>query len=422
MANVSDQLTFDADFARRQFPVFDRAQSKEWAFFDNAGGTFPCRPVVEKLEYFYRHIKVQPYGHNALADTAGEQMDRGRSVISELTGAAVDTITIGPSTTQNLNTLSTACAGFLSKGDEIIISEQDHESNIGGWERVANLTGAQLKLWTVNETDGELDLTGLEQLIGRKTKIICVTHSSNIIGTVNPIDLIIEMGHNAGAKVIIDGVSFAPHRWPDLLAVKADAYCFSTYKTYATHQGIMYVSPEFLEILEPQCHFFNRSRPWSRLDAAGPDHASIAALAGLKDYFETLYAHHFETPGLTLNKKASMVSDLMNSHELSLCETLLEALSHLPVKIFGKTTVQGREANIALVSKHHPSFQLSERIGKMGIAAKHGHFYAYRVLKKLGLDPDDGVLRLSFAHYNTKSETDRLINALITALGKPSSS
>jgi len=140
MANHTDRLVFDVDFARKQFPFFDSKQSNEWAFFDNAGGTFPCRPVVDKLEHFYKNNKVQPYGHNALADAAGEQMDSGRKVISDLLGAAMDTLTAGPSTTQKLNTLSNACTGFFSKGDEIIISEQDHEANIGGWERVAKRT------------------------------------------------------------------------------------------------------------------------------------------------------------------------------------------------------------------------------------------------------------------------------------------
>ena len=419
MTNFTEQLVFDVEFARRQFPFFDLDQSHEWAFFDNAGGTFPCRPVVDKLEHFYKHNKVQPYGDNALAHAAGEQMDRGRKVISDLLGVAVDTITIGPSTTQNLNTLSNACTEFLSAGDEIIISEQDHEANIGGWERAAKRTGATLKLWQVNESDGELDLARLEKLLSPNTKIVCVTHSSNIIGTVNPIDQIIDMGHSFGAKVVIDGVSYAPHRWPDLSATLADAYCFSTYKTYATHQGIMYVSPGFLEMLEPQCHFFNVYRPWSKLDAAGPDHAGIAALAGIGDYFETLYDHHFEKPDLPLNKKASMVSNLMNRHETSLCEVLLEGIGQLPARIFGKGTMQGREANISLTSENHTSAQLSALIGERGIATKHGHFYAYRILKKMGLDPDDGVLRLSFAHYNTMNETARLIDALTDILGKP---
>jgi selenocysteine lyase/cysteine desulfurase len=419
MTIATDQLVFDVDFARKQFPFFDLEASKEWAFFDNAGGTFPCRPVVDKLEHFYRYNKVQPYGDNRLAQAAGEQMDEGRKVIADLLGVALDTITIGPSTTQNLNTLSHACKGFLSEGDEIIISEQDHEANIGGWERVARYTGATLNLWKVNEGDGELDLAYFEKLLSHRTKIICVTHSSNIIGTVNPIDQIIDMGHSFGAKVIIDGVSYAPHYWPDLSDTKADAYCFSTYKTYATHLGIMYLSPDFLEMLEPQCHFFNAYRPWSRLDAAGPDHAAIAALSGLGDYFEMLYDHHFEKSGLSLNKKASMISALMNRHEASLSKVLLESLASLPASVIGRNTPEGREANVALISENLTSARLSALIGEKGIATKHGHFYAYRIIRKMGLDPDDGVLRLSFAHYNTMDETARLINALTDMLQKP---
>jgi selenocysteine lyase/cysteine desulfurase len=273
-------------------------------------------------------------------------------------------------------------------------------------------------MWKVNESDGELDLAYLERLLNKKTKIICVTHSSNIIGTVNPIDQIIDMGHSFGARVIIDGVSYAPHRWPDLSNSKADAYCFSSYKTYATHQGIMHVSPDFLEMLEPQCHFFNAYRPWSKLDAAGPDHASIAALAGLGDYFEVLYDHHFEKTDLPLNQKASKVANLMNNHETSLSRVLLKRLTQMPVRIFGKKTMQGREANIALISKNHTSAQLGTLIGKKGIATKHGHFYAYRILDRMGLDPEDGVVRLSFAHYNTMDETERLANALTDILEK----
>jgi len=110
---------------------------------------------------------------------------------------------------------------------------------------------------------------------------------------VNPISEVTRLGHSVGAKVIIDGVSYAPHHWPDLSSFEADAYCFSTYKTYATHLGIMYVAPDFMDQLAPQCHFFNVGKPWSRLDAAGPDHASIAALAGLGEFYQTLHAHHF---------------------------------------------------------------------------------------------------------------------------------
>jgi len=414
MKSKVDQKNFDVNFARQQFPFFQLDQSKQWSFFDNAGGTFACSFVVDKLTRFYQANKVQPYGDNALAAAAGEQMDTGRSVISELLGLPKETLTLGPSTTQNINTLSIACMAFLKAGDEIIVSEQDHEANIGAWERVAQKTGATLHFWRINAEDGELELAQFEKLLNKRTKIVCVTHSSNIIGTVNPIQEIIRLGHNFGAKVIIDGVSYAPHRWPDISSVEPDAYCFSTYKTFGTHLGIMYIAPDFMDQLAPQCHFFNINNPWSRLDAAGPDHALIAALSGIGDFFQTLYDHHFGHSDKSLNHKASKVSSIMNQHELSLCKILLEALNQLPLRIIGKSSITGREANISLISSTHSSSLLASLLAKKGIAAKNGHFYAYRVLKALGIDTDDGVLRLSFAHYNSEEDTMRLIDELTT--------
>lgn len=402
---------FDVEFARQQFPFYQTDLS-HWAFFENAGGTLPCRFVLDKLNHYNLYNKVQPYGPNPIAAAAGKQMDKGRQVISDLTGVPVDTLTIGPSTTQNLNTLSMAYAHHLGPGDEIIVSEQDHEANIGGWERVARLTGATLRLWQVDMKSGELHLEALEKLVNPKTKILCMNHSSNIVGTVNPVDKVVEMGHDAGAKVVIDGVSYAPHRWPDLRNMKADVYCFSTYKTYATHLGVMYVKPDFHEQLTPQCHYFNEKKKWAWLDAAGPDHGAIAALAGLEELFLTYYDHHFGSSDKTLNQKTAEVSDLMNRHEMGLCKILLEGLRSLPVRIIGKSDVFGREANVAFQWPGHSSLPIAQMLAEKDISTKNGHFYAYRILKKLGMDPDDGVLRLSLAHYNTEEEITRLVDAL----------
>ena len=416
MNSENDIRALDIDFVRQQFPFFKTSEAKDWAFFENAGGTFPCGAVVDRLTHFYRETKVQPCAHNALAAAASEQMDAGRCVIAALLGVPESTLTLGPSTTQNFNTLSAACADFLEKGDEILVSEQDHEANIGGWERLAERTGAVLRFWSINPETGELELATFEKCLNEKTKIVSVTHSSNIIGTINPIREIVCAGHRVGAKVVIDGVSYAPHAWPDILETGADAYGFSTYKTFATHLGVLYVAPDFLEQLTPQCHFFNIGKPSAHLDSAGPDHASIAALAGLGDFFETLHDHHLDTPALPPHQKARAVSRLMHQHEQSLCTLLLEALDRLPVRILGKPTMDGREANVSFLADAHPATALATSLGEKDIALGCGHFYAFRLLKTLGIDTNDGVLRVSFAHYNTKEETLRLIAVLESIL------
>lgn len=405
--------TLDLDFIRDQFAIFDTEVGRRIAFFDNAGGSFVADAVVDRLTEFYRYYKVQPYGPNPLASRAGEAMDLGRRTMAELLNVSIDELTLGPSATQNFNTLALACVPLLGDDAEVIVTEQDHEANIGGWERVCRQTGATLRFWPVDPQTGELSLDDLRPLLSERTAVLCMTHSSNIIGSLNPVNEVAALAHSYGARLVVDGVSFAPHEWPNLDELAADAYVFSTYKTYATHLGAMVVRPDFLEVLAPQCHFFNTSYPYKRLDSAGPDHASIAALAGVGDYFTAVYDHHYGADDRPLHEKARHASHLMNAHENLLGRQLLAGLAELPVRIYGRSTMQGREANVALRSERHSALALSQHLAERDIAAKQGHFYAYRLLRAMAVpDLNDGVLRLSFSHYNSAAEVTRCLTAL----------
>ncbi len=409
-----DQPRLDLEFVRGCFPAFEQPLPAKTAFFENAGGSYVVGAVLDKLMHFYRANKVQPHGASEILRVAGQQMDAGRQTIADLLGVATDTVTIGPSTTQNINTLAFACAAIIAPGDKIIVSGQDHEANIGAWERLCRRSGGELVIWTVDPQSGELHLDALRSLLDSQVKILCMTHSSNIIGTINPVEEVISLCRKNGTRVILDGVSFAPHQWPNLNAIQPDGYAFSTYKTYATHLGVLYTAPEFAAMLDPQCHYFNIGFAHKHLDGAGPDHASIAALAGLGDYFAASYAHHFGSDdALTLHQKTLAVSEIMHRHESELCASLLDAVRQLPVRVIGRNTMQNREANISLVSERHSSQQLSAALAKKHIAAGYGHFYAKRLLDSIALkDSEDGVLRISFAHYNTEHEVARLIDEL----------
>ncbi len=403
----------DIDFVRQQFPVFQTQLGQKVGFFDNAGGSYVAGAVIDRLTDFYTNYKVQPYGANPISNRAGEAMDEGRRTMAALLNVSADLVTLGASSTQCFNTLAHACAPLVQPGTEVIVSEQDHESNIGGWERLCRQQGATLNLWKVDPASGELALDDLEKLLSDKTVIVAVTHSSNIIGTINPIKEIAEKVHHFNARLVVDGVSYAPHCWPNLDDLGADAYVFSTYKTYGTHQGVMVVKEYFLNELAPQCHFFNEPYPNKRLDSAGPDHASIAALAGIGDYFATLYQHHFGSEDIPLHLKARAVSKLMNQHENQLCEHLLEGLGGLPARIYGRNSTAQREANVALSAPEVSSRVLADGLAGYDIAAKNGHFYAYRLLQAMGIeDMSDGVLRISLSHYNTMEEMERCLAGL----------
>ncbi len=413
MTGTLTNKQLDIDFVRQCFPTFAEPLAAKTAFFENAGGSYVAGPVLEKLMHFYRMNKVQPYGACEIQKLAGNQMDAGRQTMADLLGVDSKNITLGASTTQNFNTLAYACEKILNSKSELIVTAQDHEANIGAWERLCLRTGATLRIWPINPATGELELDTFKSLLTSATAIVCMTHSSNIVGSVNPVSDVISMARPNGTRVIIDGVSFAPHQWPDISTLAPDAYCFSTYKTYATHLGVMYTSTEFAESLDPQCHYFNVEYSQKRLDGAGPDHAAIAALDGLGDYFTQSHDHHFGESDATLYEKTKNTSALMHRHENKLCVQLLAGIDDLPLNILGRNTIEGREANVAMTSSKHSSATLSKALAKENIAAGHGHFYALRLLQAAGIkDTDDGVLRISFGHYNNTEDVDRVLSVL----------
>lgn len=407
-------MTIDYEWVRAQFPIIGNSQD-DFTFFDNAGGTFPCVQSNRISEKFYNQYKMQPYGMTETQAEAGRLMDVGRAKMAELLGVSFAELTYGPSTTQNFNNLTNALTDHIAAGDEIIVTNQDHEANIGCWERLAKLKNAELVFWQVDEF-GELKVEDLRQILSAKTKLVSFTHSSNIIGSVNDVNAIAEVVAVQAQKplLIVDGVSYAPHNLPDIGGLNVDVYCFSTYKTFGTHMGIMFTSERLTAMARAQCHFFNIGvENYSVFDAAGPDHAAIASLAGIAGYYADFAAHHGLNDGANLNEARGFACAIMHEAETGLLDKLLAFLAGKPsVTIYGKSSVDGREANVSFVVEGMTSKSVVEALGVRNIGAKYGHFYAYRLIEALGLDLDDGVVRLSYAHYLTEADNDRLIAAL----------
>jgi cysteine desulfurase family protein (TIGR01976 family) len=398
----------DTVFVRRQFPAFSEPSLQNQAFFENAGGSYVCRPVIERLGEYYRRLKLQPYYPYAASTEAGQWMDAAHARLAEYLGVGADELHFGPSTSQNSYVLAQALRTQLKPGDEIVVSQQEHEANSGVWRRLAE-TGALIREWPVDPVSGLLDAGALDALLNERTRVVALTHCSNIVGAINPVAAITAKIRAAGALSIVDGVAYAPHGLPDVAALGADIYLFSLYKTYGPHQGLMVVRRPVLEGLGNQGHYFNVGQSRKRLVPAGPDHAQIAASRGIAEYFDALDAHH---GGAADGLRPQRVRELLRNAEAPLLRELLGWLAQRKdLRLIGSASAAQRAATISVVPQRIAPGELVPRLAARGIMAAGGHFYAVRLLQTLGIDPSRGVLRLSFLHYTTAAEIRALIAA-----------
>jgi selenocysteine lyase/cysteine desulfurase len=404
----------DRAFVRAQFPAFSEPSLAGQAFFENAGGSYACGQVIARLGEYYRRLKVQPYYEFRASREAGEWMDHARARLAEYLGVAGDEVHFGPSTSQNAYVLAQAVRALLVPGDEIIVTDQDHEANSGAWRRLA-AAGMVIKEWRVHPQSGTLDPRELEPLFGPRTRLLAFPHASNIVAHENPVASICAQARAAGVLTVVDGVSWAPHGLPDVPALNADVYLFSLYKTYGPHQGLMVVRRALSERLANEGHYFNAHDVHKRLVPAGPDHAQIAASSGIAEYLDALDAHHH--PAAPASGRPERMRALLRSAEKPLLAPLLKFLQGRPdVRLIGPADAEVRAPTVAFVPQRLAPGELGRRLADRGFMVGHGNFYAVRLLEALGVDPARGALRASFVHYTTADEVSGLIEALAAAL------
>ena len=404
----------DIDYVRKQFPAFNDPLSSKWSFFENAGGSYVPSNVIERLNHFMTSTKVQPYAEFDTSAIAGDNMDKATNCFAEMINADKDEIIIGGSTTMNMYVLSNAIRSLLNPGDEVIVTNQDHEANVGAWRKLAEY-GMIVKEWQINNDTAELEIDDLKALLSEKTKIVAVTHCSNIVGSINDLKLIAELVHQYDAYIVGDGVSYAPHGFPDVKDLDVDFYAFSLYKTYGPHLGLLYGKKEILNQLPNQNHEFLEGDVPYTLNPGGPNHEELSCLVGVFEYFTNLFDHHFPEEKSSIREKVNKVNELIAEHEKEIANPLLDYLSNRSdIRLIGKKTItdKDRAPTIAFTMKNKSSKNLSSELVKHGIATRNDNFYAWRCLMALGIDVDDGVVRTSMVHYNSHEDVNKLINAL----------
>ena len=413
--NSRRPVTLDVDFVRTHFPAFREPSLAGWAFFENAGGSYMCWQVINRLMTHYTQTKVQPYYPYPASAEAGDRMDESYTRLSAYLNIDEQELIFGPSTSQNVYVLAQALRPMWQAEDEIIIACQNHEANSGAWRRLEN-EGILVKEWHVDQHTGQLSTDDLDELITRRTKLIAFPHASNVVAHINPVRAIAAKAHEAGAIVVVDGVSYAPHGLPDIKGLNADIYLFSLYKTWGPHLGAMFVRNQLMKKISNQSHFYYEHEPHYCLTPAGPDHAQIASVSGVADYLDAVYAHHFDdTPESAV--KGHRLSTLFSDYESQLLTPLLNFLNtHDNVFIIGPNDPSVRTSTVAIVPHNKSVSAVVAELEKHKLMVASGDFDAVRLLSEMNINQHHGVIRMSLLHYTTKNEVDRLISGLSAAL------
>ncbi len=408
--SVKPQPGLDLTAVRAEFP----ALSQHCVFLDNAGGSQVLRRVADRVRDYLLTSSVQLGASYAQSQEAGAKVLAARQSVATLINAPHDDeVVMGSATTSLMFLLTQALLPGIQPGDEIIVTNTDHEANIGGWMRLKS-AGAVVKIWNVDVETLQLDLAELDQLLTPRTKWVAVTHASNILGTVNPVADIAQRVHAAGARLCVDAVAYAPHWLVDVQASGADVYVFSFYKVFGPHHAVMWIARELLLGLPSLNHYFIGPEvvPY-KLQPGNVNYELSYGCIGISDYL----THVGGMLGYAGSPREKMQAafDAFEAHEDALANQLLTALhGRTNVRIIGLPEARDRKRvpTVSFVVDGVQSEAIVRHIDQFKIGIRFGDFYAKRLIEALGLQDRGGVVRVSIAHYNTPEEIDRLVRHL----------
>jgi cysteine desulfurase family protein (TIGR01976 family) len=395
----------DLDWTRNHFA----ALQTDWTLMDNAGGSAPLSVVADRIAEYLRRWPVQLGASYGPSVEAGQRQAEARRALASLfaTGdgesPAPGEIAIGASTTSLFSRLARSLASGFAPGDEVIVTDTDHEANIGPWLRLQS-HGVRIRWWRIRPDSMRLEIDDLDELLSDRTRLVCFTHASNLLGSAVDLRPIVARARAAGARTCVDGVAFAPHRALAVRQWDVDWYGFSLYKVFGPHCAVMYSSPSATAMLSNLNHeWMTPPDAAGRLEPGAYPYELAWGAAAVPEYLAALGRHHGAAP-----------FDVIAAHERDLSGRLLDWLAtRSQVRIIGDAHAgPARLPTISFVSGKHAPAAIVAKVDQAGVGIRHGHFYAPRLVEALGLARSTGVVRVSLAHYNTLAELERLIDAL----------
>ncbi|KAF2170129.1 hypothetical protein M409DRAFT_19734 [Zasmidium cellare ATCC 36951] len=390
---------FDVAKIRSQFPALSGKQ----VYFDNAGGSQVLKTVIDAVAAYLSNNNVQLGASYPISQTSTDVFEQGCAAAAKYINASPDNVVIGPSTTQLFRNLSLALHDYITPDSEIIVSLLDHEANIASWVHLAKWRGCTLKRWGAEDKKNpQLDTNILRGLMTEKTKLVCCTHTSNILGTLHDVKSIAKTVHEvSGALLCVDAVAYAPHRAIDVADWGVDFYSFSWYKLYGPHIASLYASNEGKKHLSTLGHFFKPTDTLENLlNLSGANYELAASIPEVCKYLQ-------EVPWEETSKFEEKLQGILIDYLLSKPDTY---------QIWGEPTAD-RAKRVPVISftvKGKSSKEVVDAIeARSDYGCRWGAFYSNRLAKDvLGLDPVDGVIRVSLLHYNTEEEIKGYVKVL----------
>lgn len=406
MAEQQTLVPYEVDRIRDDFPILSRTvYGKPLVYLDNGATTQKPRAVVEAITEEYYSVNANVHrGVHFLSQRATELHEASRETVRRFINArSTSEIVFTRGTTESINLLAYSYGeACLKAGDEVLLSTMEHHSNIVPWQLLQARKGIVLKVIPMNDR-GELLLDAYRELFTERTRLVCVAHVSNVLGTVNPVKDMIRTAHSHGVPVLVDGAQSIPHMPVDVQELDADFYVFSGHKVYGpTGVGVLYGKEDWLDRLPPyqgggemiQHVSFERTTfnelPF-KFEAGTPDYIGTTALARALDYVTAL--------GM----------DRIAAHEHDLTTYAMERLRQVPgMRIFGEAAEKGSVISFLVGDIHH--FDMGTLLDRLGIAVRTGHHCAQPLMQRLGIE---GTVRASFGLYNTRQEVDALVDGVV---------
>ncbi len=408
-------VPFDVEWARAQFPALQQTvNGRPAVFFDAPGGTQVPQRVIDAMAQYLASSNANTHGAFATSERTDRIYFDAHLAMADFFNCDPDEVVFGANMTTLTFALSRAIGRDLKTGDELLVTQLDHDANVSPWVALEE-RGAKVRTADIKPADCTLDMFDLQAKVRRSTRLVAVGYAANAVGTINDVGEVVRMAHGVGALAFIDAVHFAPHGLIDVRALDCDFLACSAYKFFGPHVGVLYGKREHLQRLRPyKLRACSEQLP-DRWESGTQNHEGMAGLIAAIEYLADLGRHH--SPGAATRREALAAAyDAMAQYERELSERLISGLLEIPGLTFygikDPAKFDQRTPTVAVRMEGYTPRELAGHLGERGIFTWDGNYYAVDLAERLGVQKSGGMLRIGLAHYNTAEEVDSLLQEL----------